>query len=150
MSLVVTGISQTTDTKALETALKAASLSLEQVSVVCGGAATEGSADSGIRFVYAGDSSTSSLFGSGGGLLTSTDGTNLPGLTSHSSSREYFHQETLGDLLGDLEIPDSSLDNYIEAIEAGRCVFVYYAHTDTVQRVEDIFRSLDLKNVKVY
>ena len=150
MSLVVTGISQSADTKALEAALKAASLSIEQVSVVCGGSASEGSADSGIRFVYAGDASTSSLIGSGGGIMTSTDGTNVPGLSAQRGSREYFGQETISDLLGDLEIPDSSLENYIEAIEAGRCVFVYYAHTDTVARVEDVFRSLDLKNVTVY
>lgn len=150
MSLVVTGIAQTADTKALETALRAADLSLERLSVVSGGSAsTEGVADSGVRFVYAGDSSTSSLINSGGGIMTSTDGTNVPGL-SRGGNQEYFRQETLGDLLSDLEIPDSSLDNYVEAVEAGRSVMVYYAHPDTVARVEEIFRTLDLKNVKVY
>lgn len=149
MSLVVTGIAQTADTSAIEAALKAAKLSLEPLSVVCGSAGSEGQADSGIRFIYAGDSSASSLINSGSGIMTSTDGTNLPGLNSRGGG-EYFRQETISDLLGDLEIPDASIDNYIEAIEAGRCVFVYYAHTDTVKQVEDIFRAISLFNVKVY
>ena len=132
MGLVVTGISQNGDITALETALKTAGLPLDPIQLIGPDDSTQGAASSlGL---------TNPGLNIGGG-----QGTGVPGITSASpsmgGSTRYFRNEALVDRLGDLEIPDDELDNYIGALQAGRSVVAYFAKPETLAQVEAIFRA---------
>jgi hypothetical protein len=134
VGLVVTGISQDGDIKALEAALKDAGLKLDPIQLISSDDSTEGVARRQV----------------GTGLITGGQGTGVPGINSDGPGLAYFRNETLSDRLGDLEIPDSEVENYIEALEAGRSVVAYFAHEDTVAKVEEIFRAGGLAKVKTF
>lgn len=132
MSLVVTGFSQNGDMSVLRAALIAAGLPTDSLVVV------------------GPDESTPSLSRGliGSELLTREGGTNVPGLTGSSHEREFFRNESLPDRLGDFEIPDTEIGNYVDALHRGKSVVGYFAHADTIGRVEEIFRESDLLNVR--
>jgi hypothetical protein len=135
VGLVVTGISANGDIKALEAALKAAGLPLDPVQLISGGDSTEGVARRQI----------------GPRLMTGDhSGGYVPGLNSTGSGLSYFRNESLSDRLGDLEIPDSEVENYVEALEAGRSVVAYFAKPDSLGTVEEIFRTSGLAKVKTF
>ncbi len=134
MGLVVTGISQDGDIKALEAALKDAGLKLDPIQLISGDDSIEGVARRQV----------------GTGLITGGQGTGVPGINSDGPGLSYFRNESLSDRLGDLEIPDSEMDNYVEALEAGRSVVAYFAHEDSVAKVEELFRASGLAKVKIF
>jgi hypothetical protein len=140
--LVVTGISQSGDLTAIEAALKAAGLPLDPIQVIGPDDSTQGAA--------------SSMGIANPGLMTGGgQGTGVPGVTSGVPSAggygtRYFRNETLGDRLGDLEIPDDEVDNYIDALQAGRSVVAYFAKPETLAQVEAVFRSSDLLKIKTF
>ncbi len=142
VGLVVTGISQDGDTTALETALKAAGLPLDPIQVIGPDDSTQGAA--------------SSMGLANPGLMTGGgQGTGVPGVTSGVPSAggygtRYFRNEGLGDRLGDLEIPDDEVDNYIAALEAGRSVVAYFAKPENLAQVETIFRAGNLVKIKTF
>jgi hypothetical protein len=135
VGLVVTGISQDGDIKSIEAALTAAGLKLDPIQLISGDDSTEGVARRQV----------------GTGLITGGgQGTGVPGINTDGPGLTYFRNESLSDRLGDLEIPDSEVDNYVEALEAGRSVVAYFAHEDTVAKVEEIFRAGGLAKVKTF
>ena len=142
MGLVVTGISQTGDVTALEAALKAAGLPLDPIQVIGPDDSTQGAA--------------SSMGLSDPGLMTGGgQGTGVPGVTSGTPTAggygtRYFRNEALGDRLGDFEIPDDEIDNYIGALQAGRSVVAYFAKPETRVNVEAAFRASDLVKIKTF
>jgi hypothetical protein len=140
VGLVVTGISQNGDIAALEAALKAAGLPLDPIQVIGPDDSTQGAASS------MGLSNTGLNLGGG-------QGTGVPGITSASpiggGGSRYFRNEALSDRLGDLEIPDDQVDNYVDALQAGRSVVGYFAKPENVAQVETIFRSPDAGLVRI-
>ena len=56
----------------------------------------------------------------------------------------------MSDRLGDLEIPDDEVDNYVETLEAGRSVVAYFAKPENIGQVTDIFRASGLAKVKTF
>lgn len=151
VSLVVTGIAQMTQAAALEGALRAAGFPVDSLTVISAEEGFEGHADSGIRFVHSGSDAARSFLATGTLGITSMGGVDVPGMSGSSfSTPEYFPPETLADELGDVEIPDSQLGNYLEAIEAGHSVFVYYATPESRERVEQIFRDNAIGNVQTF
>lgn len=140
MGLVVTGISQTGDTTALEAALKAAGLPLDPIQVIGPDDSTQGAARGVIN---------PGLHMGGTG-----QGTGVPGITSGKGSgiggygTSYFRNETLSDRLGDLEIPDDEIENYVDALQAGRSVVGYFAKAENIDTVTEIFRASGLAKVK--
>lgn len=143
MGLVVTGISQDGNIIALEAALKAAGHALDPIQLIGPDDSTQGMASRGLA-------SPGYNLGSGMG-----SGTGVPGLTSGVPSSggygtQFFRNETLSDRLGDLEIPDDEMDNYVEALMAGRHIVAYFAKPDTLDAISEIFRSAGLAKVKVF
>ncbi len=142
MGLVVTGISQNGDVSALEAALKAAGLPLDPIQLIGPDDSTQGAA--------------SSMGLANPGLMTGGgQGTGVPGVTSGVPSAggygtRYFRNESLSDRLGDLEIPDDEVENYVDALQAGRTVVAYFAKPDTVASVEALFRTSDLVRIKIF
>ena len=143
MGLVVTGISQSGDTTALESALKSAGFPLDPIQLIGPHDSTQGIA------------SSRGVVNPGymvGGMET---GTGVPGITSGRSAvggygTRYFRNESLADRLGDLEIPDDEIENYIEALEAGRSVVAYFAKPENIDKVTELFRASGLAKVKTF
>jgi hypothetical protein len=135
VGLVVTGISSSSNFAAIESALKTAGLSLDHLELIDGDNESEGRVSSIIAPADA-------------NILTGDNAMHVPGLTAPDPSR--FRDETIADRLSDLEIPDTELDNYLEAIEAGRAVFAYYARPENIDKVQETFRSNGVANVRVF
>jgi len=135
VGLVVTGISQDGNIVALETALKDAGIPLDAIQLIGPDDSTQGVSRGiiGPR-IMTGDRS--------GGFV--------PGINSSGGGLEFFRNENLSDRLGDLEIPDAEVENYVEALEAGRSVVAFFAKPDTLETVEAIFRASGLAKVKTF
>jgi hypothetical protein len=133
VGLVVTGISQSGDIAALEAALKAAGLPLDPIQAIGPDDSTQGAA--------------SSMGLADPGLMTGGgQGTGVPGVTTGTPTAggygtRYFRNEGLSDRLGDLEIPDDEVENYVDALQSGRTVIAYFAKPENVAQVETIFRE---------
>lgn len=137
MGLVVTGLSPNGDLETLKAALRDAGVPPDDIEVVGPEDGETGIRRGGI----AGDDIVTSNYGGG---------TAVPGLTNQHRGRGFFRSEGLDDRLGDFEIPESELDNYLEAIERGRSVVAYFATDDSAPRVEEAFRAAKLTNVRRY
>jgi len=144
VGLVVTGISQNGDISGLESALKAAGLPLDPIQLIGPDDSTQGAA--------------SSMGLADPGLMTGGgQGTGVPGITSGVPTGggygiRYFRNEALSDRLGDLEIPDDEVENYVDALQAGRSVVAYFAKSENLAQVEALFRdpSTGLAKVKTF
>ena len=141
MGLVVTGISQNGDIKALENALKTAGFPLDPLQLIGPDDSTQSPARGVVNPGY--------ITGGTG------QGTGVPGLTSGTPTpggygTQYFRNETLSDRLGDLEIPDDEVENYVGALEAGRSVVAYFAQPETIDKVTELFRAGGLAKVKTF
>ncbi len=145
MPFVVTGISQDGTTDALEAALKAAGLRVDALEVL-GPDDAEGGAG-----VAGGGVDTGTLTG---GLETGTGvpgltGGGIPGVTGAPRLAE-VDGASLWDRLADLEIPDDEVENYAEALEAGRSIVAYHADSKSAAKVEALFTSSGLSKVKTF
>jgi hypothetical protein len=149
MGRVVTGISQDGRLKPLEDALRSAGMPLEPIQMV----GPDDSAHQLTDIIERAHIDTDIMTGGG-------QGTSVPGLTGSGSAslsglgtgrHAYFRDEALWDRLGDFEIPDSEMENYVEAVQAGRSVVAYFAQRDNdVQKLEEIFRGSGLNKVKTF
>jgi len=132
MALVVTGLSQNGDISALHKALEDGGLATDSLQVIGPDDSTQGVS----RGLISAD------------LLTHDSGTSVPGINNRHTSGVFFRNESLPDRLGDLEIPDSEMDNYVEALERGKHIVAYFAHAETIDKVEEVFKASDLANVR--
>ena len=134
MPSVVTGLSQNGNITALNAALEAAGLSIDPIQVI------------------APDDSTPSMARglAGSEILTSDPGTGVPGINSGPHFQRFFRNESLSDRLGDFEIPDSEIENFVEALERGKFLVAYFAHPADAERIAEIFRGNGLLNVREY
>ena len=133
MPFVVTGISQDGDTAALEQALKTAGLPLEVFEIL--------GPDDADTLATGGHIDTAIITG---GMI--------PGVTS--SPREVgigpADGDSLWDRLADLAIPDDEVENYAEALEAGRSIVSYHGDAKSVATVESLFSSAGLSKIKTF
>lgn len=147
MGLCVTGISQHGDLKALEKALTDAGLSLDPIQMI-----GPDDSESNLADVERAQRIDSEIMLGGG------QGTGVPGLNgSHMTLEQlnpahtYFRNEEMWDRLGDFEIPDDEIENYLEALAAGRSVVAYFARKpENVTKIEGIFRQSGLAKVKTF
>lgn len=149
MGLCVTGISQDGNVKNLEQGLKAAGFALDPIQLI----GPDDAAHQLTDVVERGHIDTDIMTGGG-------QGTSVPGLTGSGSAsiaglgvgrHAYFRDEGLADRLGDFEIPESELENYVEAVQEGRSVVAYFAQKpESVAKLEEIFRSSGLNKVKTF
>jgi hypothetical protein len=130
--MVVLGLSQTADNHALRAALSGAGLSLDSLTMV--------EPDEGADTLGRGADSR---------LITSDGGTSVPGLGGSLGGAVGRH-ESLVDRLGDLGIPESELDNFVEAVERGKTVAAYFAKPDNVDKVVAAFNGAKLGNVRKF
>jgi len=143
---VVTGISQDGNTAALEAALKTAGLTLDALEVL-------GPDDADVAAEPRGGTVDSSIL-TGGGLETGTGvpgltGGGIPGVTGAPGLAD-IEGVSLWDRLADLAIPDDEVENYAEALEAGRSIVAYHGDSKNVAKVESVFGSNGLTKVKTF
>jgi len=134
MKHVVTGISQDGELSAVHASLSAAGLPLDRLQVITPDDEVEAFAD---RLVDP-------------GYITGDRGNDVPGLTSAGHSVQFFRNEALDDRLGDLGIPESELDNYVDAVERGKTIIAYFARPETIDKAEESFKAASLANVRTY
>jgi hypothetical protein len=134
LGLVVVAILRGENASAIETALTGAGLDLVPFQLIGPDESTRGPA----RTL------------SGTNLLTGSGTVGVPGINADARRIELFRNESLPDRLGDLEIPDSELDNYLEALAAGNSIAAYFAKPETVERVVEIFKGAGLARVTRY
>ncbi len=133
MGLVVVGLSPNSDLKAVHAALAAAGLDADRLDVIDGG---------DIDLIPAPKMA-------GSELLTSDGGASVPGLSPGTGAFTVRPDDSLAARLSDFNIPDSELDNYLEALDRGRSVVAYNATSDdAVAKAESAFRAAGLLNVK--
>jgi hypothetical protein len=138
---IVTGISQDGQTAAIEASLQAAGLDLDGLEVL--------GPDDINAPVNSGHLDTAII--TGGGLET---GTGVPGLTNTaprlSDISHAVSGDSLWDRLADLAIPDDEVENYAEALEAGRSIVAYHGSPANAAAVEALFARAGLAKVKTF
>jgi rhodanese-related sulfurtransferase len=132
MGFVVIGLSQDGNVRAVHDTLAAAGIAAERLNII----------DSTDIDLIEG----SSLVGTD--LITSDGGTAVPGL--NSTSITVHPDDSLVAKLSDLNIPDSEIENYLEALSKGRSVVAYTATGETVDKVMATFRTAGLLNVRQF
>ncbi len=79
-------------------------------------------------------------------------GSGTPGITSAltASNLSELGGDSLWDRLADLAIPDDEVENYAEALEAGRSIVAYHGDERNVATVEGLFGSAGLAKVTIF
>jgi len=83
-------------------------------------------------------------------IMTDAGGVNVPGISADSRFVGYFAHPHIIDHLGGWPIPKDQVDNYNEAIDAGRSVVTFKAAPEEAPKVEQVFKDAGLKNVKTF
>lgn len=100
--------------------LKAAGLDPSDLTVISSDDAPDSLVSSGVEFVLTGEAEESTI-ASGRGLITSS-GPDVPGLDRTSADVGAADASPAEESLSDLGVPDGRTDDYLEAIDRGRCV----------------------------
>jgi hypothetical protein len=146
---VVVGIFTNNDAIArLAQAITAGGLDVNELTVISSENASNDLISSGVQFVLSGGPDEEMLT-SGTGIITSGGGTGVPGLTDSETMPHVSHGPSTVDLLADLDVPDGRTDDYVEAIEQGRCVAGYVASSDA-DKIKGIFTSAGGNPVEVF
>lgn len=146
MPFIVTGISQDGNTSALEAALKTAGLSLDAFDVL-------GPDDAGVSLSVSGLIDTGLMTGSGletGTGVPGLTGSGTPGISSGPRIVSGSNSGSLWDRLSDMAIPDDEVENYAEALEAGRSIIAYHGNANNAAKVEGLFRDGGLTKIKTF
>ncbi len=130
----------------LNVALKAAGLSAGDLIVIADESPSPELIDSGVQFRLSGEPDTT-LLSSERGIITSSGGTEVPGLGSPSMA-VIGGENASEDMLADLNVPDGRTDDYEEALDAGRAVAGY--QTADVDKVKGIFVASGANPIEVF
>ncbi|MDQ6700530.1 MAG: hypothetical protein M3Z36_10140 [Acidobacteriota bacterium] len=151
---LVTGIAQTSAPAELHTLLCNV-LDCNRVVVITSDSPGEEHANAMMSFIHASDSPqttdvSSDVIRGNAAIMTEAGGVNVPGISSDSRYIGYFAHPHVIDHLADWPIPTDQVDNYNDAIEAGRSVVTYKAAPEEAPKVEQVFKDAGLKNVKTF
>ena len=153
---LVTGISQETAPNKIEDALCARPpVDCTRVHVITGEPPTEEHESSILQFLHASEYAQTSdvshdVIRGDTAIMTEAGGVNVPGISADSRYVGYFAQPHIIDHLADWPIPEDQIQNYNEAIDAGRAVVTYKAEPSEAPQVEKAFKDAGLKNVKTF
>lgn len=153
---LVTGISQTSNPSQLEDALcDQEPVDCDRLAVITKDSPTAEHEESVLTFIHAdeghGTTDTSGSVITGySGIMTDAGGVNVPGISSDTRYVGFFASPHVIDHLSDWHIPADQIENYNEAIEAGRSVVTYKATSSEAPEVEQAFKDAGLKNVQTF
>lgn len=151
---LVTGIAQTTNPAELQGALCDV-LDCHRVIVITSDSPGAEHENSMMNFIHAADmaqttDTSSDVIRGSAAIMTNLDGVNVPGISSDTRFVGYFAHPHIIDHLADWPIPTDQVQNYNDAIEAGRAVVTYKASPDEAPAAEQAFKDAGLKNVKTF
>jgi hypothetical protein len=146
---VVVGIFPNHDAIAKVTdALKAGGLDVNELTVISSEEVSDDLISSGVRFVLSGEPEDD-LLTTGTGIITTSGGTGVPGLTDSLTQPHVSHGRSTVEWLDDLDVPDGRTDDYVDALEQGRCVAGYVTSND-IDKVKGLFASAGGNPVEVF
>lgn len=153
---LVTGIAQTSSPGNLEESLCAnESVDCDKIAVITKDSPTDEHEESVLQFLHVGqDHATTDLshevITGGEAILTNFGDPQVPNISSDMRYVGFFAEPHIIDHLSDYAIPKDQVQNYNDAIEAGRSVVVYKAEPTEAPAVEQSFKEAGLKNVKTF
>ena len=153
---LVTGIAQTSSPGHLEEALCAnESVNCEKIAVITKDSPTDEHEESVLQFLHVGqDHATTDVahevIAGGEAILTNFGDPQVPNISADTRYVGFFAEPHIIDHLFDYAIPKDQVQNYNDAIDAGRSVVVYKAEPAEAPAVEQSFKDAGLKNVKTF
>jgi hypothetical protein len=152
---LVTGIAQSSDPKHLETALTNPPVNPDKVAVITMDAPSDLHHESMLTFMHVGQDHPTSdvqheVIAGGESILTNFGDPQVPNISSDTRYVGFFAEPHIIDHLAEYAIPQDQVQNYNDAIEAGRSVVVYKAEPTEAPAVEQQFKDAGLKNVKTF
>ena len=154
---LVVGIAPTAEPAELERTLSRDPYRQDRLAVITREAPTPDHEECALRFIHVHiglphettDVDHDTLLGDSG-ILTDTGGVNVPNISADVRYAGFFAHPDVVDHLAGYPIPLDEVENYNEAIEAGRTVILYKAQPDEHTTVEQQFKDAGLKNVKSF
>jgi rhodanese-related sulfurtransferase len=86
----------------------------------------------------------------GEAILTNISEPQVPNISADMRYIGFFAEPHIIDHLAEYAIPEDQVQNYNDAIEAGRSVVVYKAEPTEAPEIEQTFKDAGLKNVKTF
>lgn len=153
-SHLVTGIAQTAAPAELEGAL-CNLLDCNKVVVITSDSPTAEHNNAMLSYIHASEGpqttdTSGDVIRGNTGIMTNAGGVNIPGISADTRFVGYFANPHIIDHLADWPIPQDQVQNYNEAIDAGRAVVTYKATPEEAPQVEAAFKEAGLKNVKTF
>ncbi|MDP9017852.1 MAG: hypothetical protein M3N19_06005 [Candidatus Eremiobacteraeota bacterium] len=151
---LVTGIAQTAEPEHIQTML-CNILDCNRVVIITPDSPTAEHHNAMLTFIHAGDmaqttDTSSDVIRGNAAIMTNIDGVNVPGISSDSRFVGYFAHPQVIDHLADWPIPSDQVQNYNDAIDAGRSVVTYKTTPEDAPAAEQAFKEAGLKNVKTF
>jgi hypothetical protein len=152
---LVTGIAQSSDPVHLENALNKEPVDSDRLTVITKDEPTEEHVDSILNFMHVGQEHATSdvqheVIVGNESILTNFGDPQVPNISSDNRYIGFFAEPHIIDHLANYAIPEDQVQNYNDAIEAGRSVVVYKAEPGEAPTVEQTFKDAGLKNVKTF
>jgi len=153
---LVTGIAQTSNPSHLEDALCAhETVDCDKMAIITKDQPSEMHHESILTFLHVGaDHATTDVdhevITGGEAILTNLSDPQVPNISADTRYVGFFAEPHIINHLADYAIPDDQVQNYNDAIEAGRSVVVYKAEPGESAGVEQTFKDAGLKNVKTF
>jgi hypothetical protein len=153
---LVTGISQSSDPAQLESTLcNQEAVDCDKLAVITKDSPTDMHHESMLTFLHVGNAHPTSdvqhdVITGGESILTNFGDPQVPNISSDTRYVGFFAEPHIIDHLADYAIPEDQVQNYNDAIEAGRSVVLYKAEPAEAAGVEQSFKDAGLKNVKTF
>lgn len=152
---LVTGIAQSSDPAHLEDALCKEHMDCDKMAVITKDEPTDLHHESVLTFMHVGQEHATTdvdheVIAGGEAILTNIMGPQVPNISADTRYVGFFAEPHIIDHLADYAIPEDQVQNYNDAIEAGRSVVVYKADRAEAPQVEQTFKDAGLKNVKTF
>ena len=152
---LVTGIAQTSNPEHLEDALCKENVNCDKLAVITKDQPTDQHHESVLTFMHVGqDHATTDVqhevIAGGEGILTNFGDPQVPNISADTRYIGFFAEPHIINHLAEYAIPSDQVQNYNDAIEAGRSVVVYKATPGEAPAVEQTFKDAGLANVKTF
>jgi rhodanese-related sulfurtransferase len=152
---LVTGIAQSSSPEHLEDQLCKEPVNCDNLAVITKDSPTDQHHESVLTFMHVGQGHATSdvdhsVITGGEAILTNYSGPEIPNISSDNRYIGFFAEPHIIDHLAEYAIPEDQVQNYNDAIEAGRSVVVYKATPGEAPAVEQTFKDAGLKNVKTF